>query len=67
MTIIRVPPLVEVSPESGGSLRLDTDTQTFSDLHGNVWPVSDLVASRPSNRLKAWLGENYSESNGGKN
>lgn len=59
MTTIRVPPIVDVSPESGGTLHMDTDTQTFSDEHGNVWPVADLAASRPSNRLRKWLAENY--------
>lgn len=59
MTTIRVPQEVAVSPESGEVLRLDTDTQTFRDDHGNVWPATDLVGTRESNRLREWLDANY--------
>ena len=59
MTIIRVPVSVEVSPQDGSQLRLDAETQTFSDDHGNVWAAADLAASKPSNRLRKWLDENY--------
>ena len=61
MTIIRVPVSVEVSPHTGEQIKLDTDTQTFFDDARNEWDASDLAASRPSNRLKAWLDENYPE------
>ena len=59
MTIIRVPVTVEVSPHTGEQIKLDTDTQTFVDDRGNEWDAADLAASRPSNRLRKWLDENY--------
>lgn len=59
MTVIKVPTAVALSPENGKDLRLDTDTQTFSDSSGNKWTIDDLTPSRESNKLRAWLDENY--------
>ena len=65
MTIIRVPVSVEVSPQDGSQLRLQAEMRVFVDDTGNTWSADDLAASRPSNRLRKWLDENYSLSKEG--
>ena len=59
MSIIQVPRSVDLSPQDGSQLRSNTATRIFTDNAGNWWEADDLVASRPSNRLRKWLDDNY--------
>ena len=65
--MIKVPTSVEVSPEDGSQLRMNTETRILTDDSGNWWNADELAANRPSKALLEWLDANYPLSNGDKN
>lgn len=59
MAIIKVPKEVAVSPQDGSELRFDTETRDFYDFTANMFSVDEIAASRPGNKVRKWVNENY--------
>lgn len=61
MTIIKVPESVAVSPQDSTPLRYMVAARLFVDQAGNKWTVDEIAASRPGNKVRKWVVENYPE------
>ena len=59
MATIRVPAEALGSPQDSTVVRYDSETDRFSDDHGNTWTPDELAACRPGNHIKKWLRENF--------
>jgi len=48
-----------VSPQDGTTVRCDTGAQVLKDAHGNEAHISGMAGSRPWQRMRRWLHNNF--------
>jgi len=59
MTRIKVPEDIASSPHDSTALTFETDVQLFTDQRGNSWTLDMLAGSRPLQRIRRWVRDNY--------